>query len=490
MTSVKRIFAALLTAAVAASCTAVSASARTVILSGDRDRDGVITSDDALGVLRFSAGEELPCNTEFARSDVDGDEKITSSDALLILRHSAGMKTIPQPSADADYTVTDGINDFSVQLLRESAKEGENDLVSPLSVYTALAMQTGGAANETFEEMNRVLSGGTKQLPMDDIDAFMHNYIENINGGDILHTANSIFVMDNPGLHMKQTFIDSIRNNYFAEVFNGPANNDTVDKINGWVNENTHEMIPTILPPDSLSEDTMSVLLNAVAFEAEWANQFEKSDIRTKNFTNIDGTTSKADYLCGEADYYISDEHSVGFIKTYKGRRAWSDERAQIVDYERYGFVAILPDEDMGVDGYLAQMDDATIKELVDARSYNEVDVELPKFSYDCTYNMNKPLAALGMPTAFDANNADFSNMATHNDGNIYISSIIHKTFIDLDENGTKAAAVTAIIDEINSVMPMDKELIKLDRPFIYAIYDMNNDVPVFVGTVKKLANT
>ncbi|MBQ1546657.1 MAG: hypothetical protein IIZ59_03905 [Clostridia bacterium] len=488
MKSVKRIFAALLTAAFAASCTAVTASARTIVLSGDRNRDGIITSDDALGVLRLSAGDGKTCNTEFVRCDVDGDERITSNDALLILRQSAGIKTIEQPSAESDYSVSDGVNDFSVQLLRESAKAGENDLVSPLSVYMALAMQTGGAANETLEEMNRILSGGTKQLPMSDIDTFMHDYIENINSGDILHTANSIFVMDNPGLHMKQTFLDGIRQNYFAEVFQGAANNATVDKINSWVNMNTNEMIPTILPPDSLSEDTVSVLLNAVAFEATWAEQFEQTDIRPKDFHNIDGTTSKDDYLCGESDYFISDEHSVGFIKSYTGRWGWSDEQNQFVDYENYGFVAILPDEDIGVDGYLAQMDDSTVKELVESRSYRDADIELPKFKYDCTYSLNKTLSNMGMPTAFSGLNADFSNMAQHDDGNIFISSVIHKTFIDLDEHGTKAAAVTAIFDEINSEEPpMEKELIKLDRPFIYAIYDMENNVPVFLGIVKTL---
>lgn len=450
----------------------LTASAKTIILSGDTDKDGLITANDALRVLRRAVDNDNSDNVTLRRMDVDKDGIITSGDAVKVLRESVGLEE-QQPDNDEPYTVNDGVNDFSAEIFKRCYEDGKNTLVSPLSIYTALAMENNGANGVTRDEMLKVLGGVNST---EEINYYLNGYISSINKGDVLRTANSIFIMERDDITIKPEFITTIQNDYFAEVFNAPANNDTVQIINDWVKKNTQDMIDSIIDEDSLTPDVVSVLLNAVSFRADWAMPYEEFAVKADIFNNYDGTQTKTDFLYGEESCYISDEHAVGFIKNYA--RNWEK------DDEHYSFVAILPDEDIGVQGYIDSMDDSTIKELVNSRTWNEIDTVMPKFKFECDYKLNEMLSDMGMSSAFVPGGADFSNKVE--DVPIYIDSVIHKTFIELDESGTKAAAVTAIIDK-DCAAHMPEHEIVLDRPFIFVIYDMNNNIPVFMGTVMTL---
>ena len=478
-----KLTAGILSAAMAISCASASASARTLILTGDHDRDGVITSNDAINTLRYSVSGGSMSNTTFKRCDVDDDGEITSTDAVTILRQSAGIG-VPSGTAtdDEPYTVNDGVNDFSVNIFRECyANSGENTLVSPLSVYIALAMANNGASGISRSEMIDILGKGN--VKTENINSYLNGYITNINNGDTLRTANSIFVMDRPDVRMKTSFIDEIKKDYFAEVFNAPTNDETVDKINSWVNDNTRGMIDSILDKGSLNENSAAILLNAVSFKAEWAVQYENYQIRDHSFTQYDGKSVTTDFLFGDEDCYISDENAIGFMKPYRAKVEEID--GQYERTEDYRFVAILPNKDITIDDYIAKMDDSTIKELVSSRTYTQVLTAIPKFKYDCTYNMNDMLKNMGLTSVFNRETADLTEMADiDGDGKMYFNKVLHKTYINLDENGTEAAAVTAIDICTDADMPMPMHEIYLDRPFIYAIYDMNNNIPVFIGTV------
>ncbi len=474
----KNITAAILAALILIGTT-VSASAKTLILSGDIDHDGVITSNDAISVLRSSVDDEQIRNTVFKRADVDGDSAITSKDAMTILRQSIGFDEISQSASESSYDVNDGINDFSAELFKRCYdKSGKNTLVSPLSVYTALSMLNNGADGITQQEMLDVLGNGVNST--ENINSYIHDYMDTINSGNILKIANSIFAIDQPNIYISPDFKNTVQTEYFAEIFNGPANNDTVKKINNWVSDNTDKMIPSII--SKIPEDSICILLNAVAFDGAWKDKYEKSDIWKRPFENFDGTQSMVEFLNSEESFYISDDKAIGFIKEYEPRKSESGN-------EKYAFVAILPDENIGIDEYISQMDDSTIKELVSCKNYRRVDVGIPKFKFDCTYSMNNMLSDMGMESAF-LDNADFSKLAfldsSNNPVSTSINSVVHKSFIELDEHGTKAAAATAIIDRPTAVAPANDRII-LDRPFIFSIYDMKNNVPVFIGTVCSL---
>ncbi len=481
----KRIIAAALAAVSAASAATVTAGARTLVIKGDRDGDGSLSSNDAVTVLRQSLSEDELSNTARSRSDADYDGYITSNDAVLILRESVGISAISgADTADkTEYTVNDGMNDFSSELLKRTYTQGKNALVSPLSVYIALSMLNNGADNNTRAQMLDMLGGGN--IAMEDINRYINGYMSQINKGDYLKAANSIFVMDRPDVEMSDDYLNEIRTDYFAEVFHGPANDDTVDKINEWVRFRTDDMIDSVLPKGSLNELPLAVLLNAIAFDANWDEPYSEYDVRERDFRNYDGTVTKTDFMHSIESAYISDDLSEGFIKPYD--TYYTTDEEYLRRDERYSFIAILPNEGVTVDEYIAQMNDSTISELVDTSSYQyEVHTAMPKFKYDCSYTLNSALKDMGMTDAFDAKKSDFSQL-TSTPGAIWVSDVIHKTFIDVDENGTKAAAVTAIIINAETAIEEPAPVIKnvtLDRPFIYAIYDMKNHVPIFIGTV------
>lgn len=484
----KRILITAIAASMTASFAAIPTTARTIVFKGDYDMDGVLTSSDALGTLRMSIGLVRKSNAVLDRIDIDNDGLITSNDALNILRDSVDIDKITQSrSADAPYTVNDGLNDFSAQIFKRTYEKGSNTLVSPFSIYTALAMLENGANAETKNEMLDMLGGGSNSV--EDINEYMNQYIAAINSGDILNTANSMYIMDREDIEVKESFVNEIRKDYFAEVFREPATDDTVDKINNWIKFNTKDMIDNVLDKGSLTPDTVALLLNAVSFRADWSDQYDDYNIRKNVFHNYDGTAVNTDFLYGEEYSYISDELSEGFIKKYDTYYE-DEETGKWAKDEEYSFIAILPNEGVSVDDYIAQMNDSTIRQLVDSKKCERCKTIMPKFKYECTFELKDILSSMGMKHAFNVN-SDFSSLAVSKaNTNIGVSNVIHKTFIDLDESGTKAAAVTVIVCTDAAAPQEPEKMINLDRPFIYVIYDMNNNVPVFIGTVCTLEGT
>ena len=417
--------------------------------------------------------------TERIQSDTKSESKETASfDAEPIIE-------IARPPE-----INDGIRSFSSRLFQRcyEEKKGENALLSPLSAYMALAMVNNGAVGHTQYEICSVLSGYLQypeekdysyfaELPPEDINDAMQKYVNETNKGSVLDIANAMFIIDRDDVKMNEDFGNIIQQKYGAELFHEVFSEKTVYNINAWASKNTHNMIPDLLSPDDVNQDTVSVLLNAVAFEGKWANEYKDDQIRKDDFHNYDKSTSKVDYLCSTESCYLENDKATGFVKAYQ-----LDENDK-----RYSFAAILPNEDISIDDYIAGMGEGEITVLMDSRERCDVITKLPKFTFDGDYKLPNALKTLGMPSAFDPAVSDFSNLATTDDGyNLTISNVIQKTHIELDEKGTKAAAATAIIMEKNdAVMEVEepKEVI-LNRPFVFVIFDEEEELPVFIGAV------
>lgn len=208
-------------------------------------------------------------------------------------------------------------------------------------------------------------------------------------------------------------------------------------------------------------------LINAIAFESEWDEEYDDHQIFNDNFTNYKGNRKVVEMMKSEEGKYLDDGKATGFIKPYKDKE--------------FSFVAILPNEDVDIKEYIENMTGDSLHDLISL--YEEVDVNayIPKFSYDYGLDMNDILINLGMEDAFDRNKADFSKMT---DETVYINSVIHKSFIDVDEVGTKAAAATSVEMRVTSAVIEDTYEVKLDRPFIYVIMDNEANIPVFIGAV------
>lgn len=363
------------------------------------------------------------------------------------------------------------VTDFAVRLFKASNEKGENTLISPLSVLCALAMTANGAEGETLKQMEAVLG-----MTADELNLYLYSYMSTLPMGEKykLSLANSIWFKDDRRLEVNGDFLQTNADYYGADIYKSPFDNSTVNDINAWVNEKTDGMIPKIL--ERISKDAIMFLINALAFEAEWAEIYEKRQVRTGTFTKEDGTEQKAEFMYSSEGVYLEDEKATGVVKYYNGRK--------------YAFAVLLPKEGVRVSEYVESLDGKALNSLLSNPQYTMVRTAIPKFENKYDVEMSEILSLMGMPVAFDKYRADFSKLGTYEDANLYISKVLHKTFISVGEKGTRAGAATVVeIDKTETIEPISQKQVYLDRPFVYMLIDCENNIPFFIGTMMDIDN-
>ncbi len=367
----------------------------------------------------------------------------------------------------APRTQNEAVTDFAIRLFRASEETGKNTLISPLSVLCALAMTANGAEEGTLEEMEMVL-GMSKEA----LNLYLHSYMENLPRGEAykLNLANSIWFKDNESLTVSEDFLQTNADYYGADIYQAPFDEQTCADINNWVKEKTDGMIPKML--DQLTPDAVMCLINALAFEAQWAEVYKDIQVREGVFTKEDGATYEVEFMHGEERTYLEDEKATGFMKPYKGGK--------------YAFVALLPKEGVSVSEYVASLNGTALHNLLSNPTNVKVITAIPKFETAYDVEMNDILKEMGMPTAFDADHADFSALGQSTKGNIYISMVLHKTYISVAEQGTRAGAATSVITYAGGALlePEEWKEVRLDRPFVYMLIDCEKNIPFFIGTM------
>ena len=363
--------------------------------------------------------------------------------------------------------------DFALRLFntcRLSDENGKNTLVSPLSVLMALAMTANGADGDTLDEMEKTL-GMTK----DELNDLSYTYMEMLSLRNPkfgkLSLANSIWFTDDKRFTVNQSFLQTNKDYYEGDIYKAPFDKTTLDDINQWVKDKTDGMIPSIL--NDIPSEVVMYLVNALAFDAEWTEPYLEIQVKDGIFTTEDGKKETKSFLCGEENTYIEDENSVGFIKYYKGCK--------------YGFAAILPNEGISVDDYLDSVDGMHIYQMLTNKKNSILSTAIPKFKTEYSSEMSDQLKNMGIKQAFDINKADFRNLGTSTAGNIFIKDVFHKTFISVDEKGTKAGAATVIALEDGALFLSEPREIYLDRPFIYMLIDCETNSPIFIGVMRDL---
>ena len=371
-----------------------------------------------------------------------------------------------QTTITPDSTFRDAYADFALRLYGKVDKE-ENTMISPLSVMLALAMTANGADGTTLEGMEKALGG----IELDKLNAYLKSYVDSLPSVDAfkMSIANSIW-FKNDGFEPSEGFLRKVCDFYSPDVYGAPFDSSTVKAINSWVDGKTDGMIKKIL--EEINGDSVMFLLNAICFDCKWESKFDPNDTQ-KNavFHGSDGD-EKCDMMMSHENTYIKGEGVTGFIKNYAGGK--------------YAFAAFLPDDSSSTpDEWLAGMSGERLVSLLEGSTTERLTCRMPRFSYEYTCSMNDALKALGMEEAFDIKNAKFTSLGrTLGGGNVCIGQVTHKTFIRLDEEGTKAAAVTIVDMTMESaVMPPAIQVV-LDRPFAYAIIDTTNNLPIFIGTV------
>ncbi len=372
---------------------------------------------------------------------------------------------------DADM-LREGYLDYSMELFRRSVEEGANSMISPTSVMIALDMAAAGANGGTQEQITELFGEGVSQAQM---EHYCKDLLERYNGseGVELHLANSVWINDVIAGRMKEEYMERTEHIFDAEAAVLPFDQAAVDAINAWCDEHTDGMIDHLI--SEIEEDTVLYLINATALDAKWAQPYEDYQVTDETFTNAQGGVEDAKMLNYSNMYldYFETEDAAGFLKYYEGGE--------------YAFLAILPEEGMSADEYIQSLTGEKYEEFWNSRTQDyEVRTKLPEFTYEYELTMNDVLKDMGVTQAFRADSADFSGIA---DVNLYISKVIHKTFIEVTQYGTRAAAVTSIAMDAGGALPQEMEVkeVYLDRPFVYAIVEADTGMPLFIGTVQSV---
>lgn len=347
---------------------------------------------------------------------------------------------------------------FAAELFKDNYSKGKTTLVSPLSVLTALALVQNGAQGDTLAQLEQALGG----LDRDTLNAYMRAYCDFLTESEELKIANSVWT--DSSAEAKRAFLQKAVDSYSAQLFSAPLSDPkTVESINSWVKKNTDGMIPKII--EKADRYAVMMLVNAIAFDAKWETPYKRSDIEKLEFTSYSGSKKKTDFMCSTENVYLKDGGTVGFMKPYKNGR--------------FAFAALLPDENTGIDDYVASLSgDKLMKIFSSAKRGNEVNVKMPKFRAEYSAQLIDTLKKMGVKDAFDSKTADFSSLIENRDA--YIATVVHKTFIEVDENGTRAAASTLVGADTMSLM--EPYSVFLNRPFVYMIVDTETNLPLFIG--------
>jgi serine protease inhibitor len=377
-------------------------------------------------------------------------------------------------SADVD-EVASGNTDFAFDLYQQIAPESAQNLFySPYSISLALAMTYAGARGDTATQMASTLHfslpPATLHPAFDKLDLELRSRADG-GKGLTLNIADSLW--GDQAIQFEHPFLDTLAVSYGAGLHVVDFQHATEaarGAINGWVSDETHDKIPNLIGEGALTPDTRLVLVNAIYFKASWQTQFDPTLTAPKAFTRLDGSTVQANEMSEATDL---------------GYAEGSNYQAVEIPYQggKTSMVVVLP-----APGQFTAVEDqlagSFVRSLFNALSYNQVDLDLPKFTvHGETIDLKKELKALGMTDAFDGS-ADFSGMVDPSIAQIYLAHVLHQAFVKVDETGTEAAAATAVIGNTGSAAPVNVKTVNVDRPFLFMIRDVPTNSVLFAGRV------
>jgi len=380
----------------------------------------------------------------------------------------------PTVAEDDLRVLVDGNNAFALDMYRSLPPDG-NLVYSPFSISLALGMTHAGARGETESQMADTLHF---ELPQERLHPAFNSLdlaLEETtkpSGEDQeplqLNIANAVWAEQT--FSFVQEFLDTIARNYGAGINLADFIHNyepTRKEINDWVSEETNDKIQDLLPEDSLDSDTRMVLVNAIYFKADWLDQFDAGDTFDVPFHLLDGSTVEVPMMHqGMHIPYLQGDGFQAVELAYAGNTAAMD--------------IIVPDED-NFEAFDAALDTETLNGIFSSMQPTSVELGLPKFTFTSDFGLADQLQSMGMKDAFDRNLADFSGMTGNRD--LFISDVVHKAFIALDEDGTEAAAATGVIVGVTSAPMFDINLV-VDRPFIFVIRDLQSGQILFMGRV------
>lgn len=437
-----------------------------------------------LGLAASLALAAAGCAPDDLADDAGGDLGPSSATELTKgMAPAADAPDCPPPiSVLSDETARLAAFDFAARLLRQARDaqgEGENTLVSPVSVERCLAMVQNGAAGETLSQMEAAFG-----LSRDELNSYLHAYHRRL-CGDLYGTAapgegtavppvsiaESVWVRADPSPGVREEFLQANVDLFEAPAFEAPFDDGTVSDVNAWVSDATDGMIDGIV--DGLPSEARVLLVSALALDARWQTPYEDAQVSDATFTREDGAAEKVELMSSREGIYLEGERATGFFRFYEGAEL--------------AFVGLLPREGVTVSELVGSLDGAGLLALLAPVGGCVVDASVPKFELEYEASLVESLMALGMTDVFDPLAADLSLMAEEA---LFVSDVRHKTYVSVSETGTRAAAATSAAVDTTSAAPSEEPEVRsvvLDRPFVYLIVDYQTMTPLFAGTVESL---
>jgi serpin B len=353
--------------------------------------------------------------------------------------------------------------DFFGELMKTTGING-NVMVSPLSISVALSMTLNGADGATRDSMLKALRvAGITPEAINNAYKNLAEALLSIDKRINMSIANSVWTENN--FVVKQPFIDILKNYYDAESRSFDINDPSApDDINAWIEDKTNGLIKKMV--ESLNDNTVMLLINAIYFKGKWKSQFDETKTEQMPFYTPSGSSPDVPMMRQTTDFEVYDGD--GFILAE-------------FPYGQGNYVmdVVLPDEMHGISGLLPQFTEANFQTWLSHLAERETNLYFPRFKYGFKKQLKDILTTMGMGIAF-TDDADFSNIS---DLDLLINEVTHQTFIETNEEGTEAAAVT-IVDIGVTSMPPPPLVVKLDHPFIYLIRETTTNSIIFMGMV------
>ncbi|ARQ02153.1 hypothetical protein CAK95_25915 [Pseudorhodoplanes sinuspersici] len=398
--------------------------------------------------------------------------------AALILAFSLPLAPVSNAAEQAKgRPLTEAYNRSGQELLRAFAGQPGNIVFSPYSIGTAMAMVLSGARGDTQIEMHEVLRHA---LPVTEIDGANARALESFAAYNVspeskpapaatLRIANAMMLV-NAAASVAPVFEETIRTQYGSEIFKGA----TLDTVNTWVRDKTEGKIEKIL--ERLNPSDSHVLLNAVYFKAPWASAFSPSATRDRPFTLVSGEQISVPTMTQQAEFAIA-----------KGEGFAAVRQPYAVD--GLSMTIVLPDEAGGLDTLIAGLNGAKTEGLLqsvrDAQK-RMVALSMPRFKFEFKADLIEPFKSFGMSKVFDPAQSDLSGLTgkPRSEAQSTIDQIVHRAVIEVAEEGTEAAAATAVVVTTRAMRPDNVERFQIDRPFLFFITDDKTGAILFEGRV------
>lgn len=393
---------------------------------------------------------------------------------VLFMLASCSGNGVSQPRklqlSVAEQGLVQDCNDFSFNLLAQvaSSEKQENIILSPLSASMLLGMLMNGADGETLAQMQQV-TGFEDDATIEEINAYYKQLIEVLPALDTETTvrlANGIWVRED--FPVIEDFIQACKQSFEAEAKNVPTfvDNNVLNEINRFAAQHTNNLIKQVIDPSMVDENTAMALVNALYFKAKWQDKFKKADTKPQVFTTLNGEQIQAKMLHRTGSMRYGEDEDYQLLELpYKGGKYCAD--------------IILPAKGVDIRKWVEDLDAERWQQMLNGTSYPEVEMALPKFALKYSRRLNDDLSALGMSNAF-GEKADFSRLSKED---TYVDLIHQYTFMQVDEEGTEAAAVT-----IGIVAPkaadIPQKFFVADRPFVLLVREKDYGTILFAAII------